>query len=237
MANIYLIRHGQASWGKSNYDQLSALGVKQSEVLGLYWQNMGSPDLCYAGGLLRHSQTADAFWQGKGGSISVSIHEGLNEFDHVDVLKCYNPNWHNQTAFTTYLKQQKNPNHAFVTEFTQALSRWSSGEYDDYKESFLQFKKRCVKAIDDIKSQVLMQRQLTNKNQPKNILIFTSGGVIATICAHYLQLPDRQLMQLNQQLVNTSVTKLMFNREKTSVDVINNYSHLQLFNNKHITRK
>ncbi len=237
MANIYLIRHGQASWGKSNYDELSELGMKQSKVLGKHWQYMQTPDLCYAGGLLRHSQTAEAFWQGRGLSMSTSIHEGLNEFDHLDVLKCYNPSWHDQTAFNAYLKQQDNPSQAFVIEFTQALKRWANGEYDDYKESFLQFKKRCVKALDDIKSQALMQKQLTNKNQPKNIMVFTSGGVIASICAHYWQLPDRQLMQLNQQLVNTSVTKIMFNKDKTTVDGVNNYSHLQLFNNEYITRK
>lgn len=237
MANIYLIRHGQASWGKSNYDQLSTLGAEQSKVLGKHWQHYPTIDLCFTGGMLRHSQTADAFWQGIGQPMPASIHEGLNEFDHLDVLKCYNPNWLNQEAFSAYLRQQENPNQAFVLEFGHALRRWASGDFNDYQETFSAFKRRCVKSVDDIKSQVSMQRQLSSEKQANNIVVFTSGGVIASICAHYWQLPDKQLMLLNQQLVNTSVTKLMFNKDKTTVDVVNNYSHLQLFNHEYITRK
>ena len=34
MATIYLIRHGQASFGSDDYDQLSQLGIRQAEVTG-----------------------------------------------------------------------------------------------------------------------------------------------------------------------------------------------------------
>ena len=34
MGSIYLIRHGQASFGADDYDVLSPLGVRQAEVLG-----------------------------------------------------------------------------------------------------------------------------------------------------------------------------------------------------------
>ena len=37
MSVIYLIRHGQASFGTDNYDQLSALGREQSAILGSYF--------------------------------------------------------------------------------------------------------------------------------------------------------------------------------------------------------
>jgi len=237
VANIYLIRHGQASWGKYNYDQLSELGTEQGRILGKHWRHFGEPDVCYAGGILRHNQTADAFWHGYGQTMPVNNHEGLNEFDHLNVLKCYNADWHNQQAFAAFLKQQAHPNQAFATEFSQALRRWASGDFDDYKESFRGFKQRCVKALDDIKAQITMAEQLSNEKQTKNILVFTSGGVISSICAHYWQLPDYQLMQLNQQLVNTSVTKLMFNKDKTSIDTINNYSHLQMHESNFVTRK
>ncbi|MCH1491392.1 MAG: histidine phosphatase family protein, partial [Luminiphilus sp.] len=32
MASIYLIRHGQASFGSDNYDQLSPVGQRQADV-------------------------------------------------------------------------------------------------------------------------------------------------------------------------------------------------------------
>ncbi|MCF8967887.1 histidine phosphatase family protein, partial [Pseudomonas carnis] len=34
MGSIYLIRHGQASFGADDYDVLSPIGVEQAQVLG-----------------------------------------------------------------------------------------------------------------------------------------------------------------------------------------------------------
>ena len=36
MATIYLIRHGQASFGAEDYDKLSELGCRQAQVVGEY---------------------------------------------------------------------------------------------------------------------------------------------------------------------------------------------------------
>lgn len=41
MGSIYLIRHGQASFGAENYDVLSPLGYRQSEALGDYLAQLG----------------------------------------------------------------------------------------------------------------------------------------------------------------------------------------------------
>ena len=46
MAVIYLIRHGQASWGKADYDDLSATGIAQSQHLGsVLLKRIGRPDM------------------------------------------------------------------------------------------------------------------------------------------------------------------------------------------------
>ena len=40
MSVLLLVRHGQASWGSADYDQLSSTGTEQSRVLGralAYW--------------------------------------------------------------------------------------------------------------------------------------------------------------------------------------------------------
>ncbi|HCT4576619.1 TPA: histidine phosphatase family protein, partial [Pseudomonas aeruginosa] len=34
MGSIYLIRHGQASFGADDYDVLSPTGIRQAEILG-----------------------------------------------------------------------------------------------------------------------------------------------------------------------------------------------------------
>ncbi|TWX68088.1 histidine phosphatase family protein [Colwellia demingiae] len=236
MASIYLIRHGQASWGKPEYDQLSTLGCEQSVILGRHWQNMVKPDLYYSGGMIRHGKTAEHFFNGLEQYQSITSHLGFNEFDHMDVLSCYQPDWIDQRKFNQFLKLQKNPNKAFIVEFTQALKRWFSGDFSDYKESFVVFKQRCSKALEDVIKQVHLQQDATGKSA-ENIMIFTSGGVIASICAHVLGIGDKEMMSLNQQLVNTSVTKLLFNKDKVTLDSVNNYSHVELAGSKFITRK
>ena len=59
MSVIYLIRHGQASFGTDNYDQLSAVGREQSAILGSYFAALGEPiDRIYTGTLARQRVTA-----------------------------------------------------------------------------------------------------------------------------------------------------------------------------------
>ncbi|MBK5230268.1 MAG: histidine phosphatase family protein, partial [Thermoleophilia bacterium] len=59
MGVIYLIRHGQASWGLGNYDKLSPLGERQSTVLGEALRDrVESVELVVSGAMRRHSRTA-----------------------------------------------------------------------------------------------------------------------------------------------------------------------------------
>lgn len=231
MAAIYLIRHGQASFGNTDYDKLSAIGIEQAKILGKHWQIKPVPCRTYSGDLLRHGQTLEHFmgsFQNK--QIPVVLHSGLNEFDHVDILTCYNEEWHNLAKMSADINQLKEPNKVFQKEFAQALNRWVSGEFDhQYQESWSQFKIRCVRALQDV-----IQNSLTNNRSvklgdtktSKDILVFTSGGTIAAIVQHTLQLNDEQTLKINQQLRNTGVTKLLFSANNLSVDYLNNYSHL-----------
>ncbi|MDZ4123020.1 MAG: phosphoglycerate mutase family protein, partial [Hydrogenophaga sp.] len=41
MGTLYLVRHGQASFGADDYDQLSEMGQRQSRRLGEYWAERG----------------------------------------------------------------------------------------------------------------------------------------------------------------------------------------------------
>ena len=52
MGSIYLIRHGQASFGADDYDVLSPVGVEQAQVLGRHLADLGIAfDRCIAGDL------------------------------------------------------------------------------------------------------------------------------------------------------------------------------------------
>ena len=45
MGNLYLVRHGQASFGAADYDNLSELGHRQSVRLGEYFAGKGLDQL------------------------------------------------------------------------------------------------------------------------------------------------------------------------------------------------
>ena len=53
MTDIYLVRHGQASFGEKDYDNLSKLGLEQSYLLGQHFNHLNvkfsshSPIKCY----------------------------------------------------------------------------------------------------------------------------------------------------------------------------------------------
>ncbi len=126
------------------------------------------------------------------------------------------------------INQQADANKTFQKEFARALERWVCGKYDnDYKESWPQFKKRCVSALYDVITQELNNRRRLDKNEAsKELCIFTSGGVIAVIIQHILGLSDEKTLVVNQQTRNASVTKILFSENNLTIDYLNNYSHL-----------
>ncbi len=61
MGILYMIRHGQASFGSANYDLLSETGVLQSRILAEYLLTVGlTPDALYSGAMERQKDTAGA---------------------------------------------------------------------------------------------------------------------------------------------------------------------------------
>ncbi|OED45045.1 hypothetical protein AB833_00280 [Chromatiales bacterium (ex Bugula neritina AB1)] len=211
MAAIYLIRHGQASFDIADYDHLSEKGFKQAEILGKYWRDLPhpAPDKVYRGGMLRHQQTMDNFLNAlESTAHSPIIHPGFNEYDHVEVLNRHRPDW----------PDISNP--AKLGQiFEGAFRRWQSGEYDaEYDESWPQFKRRCVNALEELIQQA---------GDAKTLLVFTSGGTISVMLQHILELSDQHTMRFNQQIRNASVSKLLFSGERLGVDYINNFSHLE----------
>jgi len=122
MAAIYLIRHGQASFGKADYDQLSNKGTEQSELLGKYWQSLPTPEKIYSGDLLRHGQTLEHFLLGyQSKEPSVTIHSGFNEFNHVELLTCYDARWKNFADMAANVGNHPGANKKFQKKISKAL--------------------------------------------------------------------------------------------------------------------
>jgi broad specificity phosphatase PhoE len=83
MAELYLVRHGQASFGAENYDELSPSGRTQSLWLGEYFaQAKVRFDRVVIGTMQRHRQTADGILSAMGDpQVEIAQDAGLNEYD------------------------------------------------------------------------------------------------------------------------------------------------------------
>lgn len=235
MGQIYLVRHGQASFGSVNYDQLSDLGAEQSRMLGQWFaQSRQQFHRVVTGDLERHKQTADAcvsqLPEGRIAQPEWHTDPGFNEYDHHEVLVRHRPDFDDREVVKRFLMSSPNAKHAFQGIFEAAMGRWMGGEHDhDYREPWPVFRARCIGAL---------QRLLDSADKSQSIVVFTSGGTIATICQHVLGLTDRQVAELNWTLVNSAVTKLLYRSgggldRRVTLSYLNNYAHLELFGQPH----
>lgn len=227
MATLYLVRHGQASFGAANYDQLTPLGERQAKCLGAWWKTtLPEPGLLVCGSMARHQQTGQAFLDGLGSSRTYSMDAGFDEFDHQEVLDRCHPELANPERMGEYLYRADNPRREFQKLFTEATKRWLSGVYDDdYRESWRSFRGRAVAAM----------RRVLSQPSVEPIVVFTSGGVIAAICQELLSIPDEKIMSLNEVLHNTSVSKLLFSGTRVSLSSLNGVAHLEAMSSELLT--
>jgi broad specificity phosphatase PhoE len=219
MAKIYLVRHGQASFNKLNYDQLSELGHQQGELIGQALTQRGvEAGQVVVGKMQRHRETmvaAQRHWPSYG---QVREHAGFNEFDSDDVIACAFPQFKYKAAIGAWLLTQKNRPKAFQTMFSEAIQRWIEGHHNnDYIESWPIFTARIEAALADVIEQ----------SNGKDIVVFTSGGPVTAIARQCLGLSDHHAFELNWTLYNAGISQLLYNQEgKISLASCNEHHHL-----------
>ena len=92
MSELFMIRHGQASFGEKNYDRLSPTGVLQAELVAEHWVRIGKRiDAVYVGGMKRQIDTAEALVSAyKKNRIPVTqiiSDESFDEYDSASVFE------------------------------------------------------------------------------------------------------------------------------------------------------
>jgi broad specificity phosphatase PhoE len=217
---IYLIRHGQASFGSNDYDQLSPVGHEQGRVLGASLKARGVvPDLVISGSMKRHQETAINCLETLGCQLPMALHQGVNEFNHENVIEVAEPRYVDKLVMMGDMAASGDPRRMFQRFFQGAVTRWVEGAHaHEYAESWADFRARCVAALDDIVKQ----------SPPKGTtLVFTSGGTISVICAHLLGLSDAQAFTINWTLANAGVTKLLAGRDGLHLISVNEHAHLE----------
>ena len=217
MARLYLVRHAQASFGAEDYDKLSELGLKQSTYIPAHFSDDPTVSrVLYRGDMLRHKETADYSFTG----LIPVINAGLNEFDHLDVLAVHQPAIHDKEKMTGIIMSQKDPRQFLENEFQTAMLKWMNEEGPtSYKEPFRDFRTRVLDTIQAIIHTARQEKQ-------KEVIAVTSGGVISLYMAALMDMPLIKMIEMNQNIANTSVTSLLFNDKKTTLSYYNNFSHL-----------
>lgn len=210
MGTLYLVRHGQASFGAEDYDQLSPLGQQQSVRLGQYWRERGMTfDAVLTGTLRRHAQTWAGIAEGAGYRNEVLPWAGLNEYDSAAVIATIHPH---------KLQKPDTPElyrHHFRL-LRDGLTQWMNGVVSP----------KGMPSYDDFLAGVTSALDHVRQNFEGNVLIVSSGGPISTAVGHVLGTTPETTIELNLRIRNSAVTEFQFNPKRHTLLSYNTLPHL-----------
>lgn len=210
MGNLYLIRHGQASFGADDYDNLSELGHRQSVRLGEYFAQKGLQfEAVLTGTLKRHAQTYAGICQGSGCSVPALVWPGLDEYDSMAVIATVHPQ---------PLEKPETPEMVrhYFRLLCNGLTQWMDGVVSP----------KGMPTYDAFVHGVTSALEHVRKNHTENVLIVSSGGPIATALGHILGTAAETTVKLNMRIRNSSVTEFTFNPKHHQLLTFNTLPHL-----------
>lgn len=230
MGSIYLIRHGQASFGAENYDVLSPLGFQQASALGEHFKRLDIKfDRCVSGELSRQQNTAfatlDQLYSQDGLSPpELEIDPAFNEFladqvirAHMQDLLAVEP--HAMDVFRNASSHRAE----FQRLFSYVVGRWVSGQHE--KEGLGSWQN----FVDGV--QAGLTRLIEQAGTKERIAVFTSGGTITALLQLIIGVSPIKAFELNWQIVNTSLSCVKFRGQDLALASFNSHAHLELLKN------
>ncbi len=224
MGSIYLIRHGQASFGAEDYDVLSSLGERQSTLLGSHLARTGLQlDRAVSGSLTRQVHTGRLVLEQLGDAPALETDAAFNEFDAEGVIRALLPALLPREPQALDVMRNAAHNRAeFQRLFVNLIDTWVGGDYDaPALQSWQAF-------LDQVNGG--LQRLLEQAHGRERIAVFTSGGTITALIHLLTGMPVASAFAMNWQIVNTSLSCLKFQGERVTLASFNSHAHLQLLN-------
>jgi broad specificity phosphatase PhoE len=206
MPIVLLVRHGQASFGDDDYDRLSELGRRQAERTGRWLVDRGlRRPVAMHGSLRRQRDTAALALDAAGLRVEPRIDPRWDEYDHIDLVRRY---------AAAHGSEKPRSSHEFQVLLDSALTAWV--EHGD-EGGWPAFSGGVAGALREL---------VQGLEKGQDAVVFTSAGVIATVCADLLGTGVAGLVALNRVAVNGAVTKLAVGRSGSTLLTFNEHTHL-----------
>lgn len=212
MSKIYLVRHGQASFGNEDYDALSDLGHQQAIWLGDHFRSRAIGfSKVFSGTLNRQHQTCDRIVsRSNAGDTEIGWLSGLNEYSSEELYASF-------TGGDLAHEHQKSDRKTYWQTFRKAYESWVNGTLDTGHQSWEAFCTNIDRALT---------KATKDSGREENILMTTSAGVIGVIVSRLLGAPPQSAIELNFQVRNTGFCEILHTGKGLKLISFNNIPHL-----------
>jgi broad specificity phosphatase PhoE len=230
MSQLFLVRHGQASFLQPDYDKLSAKGETQSRLLGSYWSKHKLIfDAVYSGPRKRQKDTARIVGEEyRKAGVSWGEPEVLDTFDEFRaeaviahaLPKLVESDEHVRKLHQAFEKARGKAEQfkTFQRVFEVVISMWAAGELPvPGVETWPDF---CVRV------QRGLQQLTENGDRGRRIVIFSSGGPIGVAMQRSLGLSTEATLRSAWMVPNCAYSEFLFSRARFTLSSYNAYPHL-----------
>ena len=211
MGTLYLVRHGQASFGAEDYDVLSPRGRQQAVRLGEYWRARGLAfDAVMTGTLRRHTETLQGIAQGLQTQPEVTRWPGLNEYDSHALISAIHP----QPLGPADTPERYRAHFRILCD---ALAQWMAGVISPQgMPSWEEFSGGVRAVLDHVR----------HHHAGQNVLLVSSGGPISTAVGEVLGTAPEVTIALNMRIRNSAVTEFSISPKRLMLQTFNTLPHL-----------
>jgi broad specificity phosphatase PhoE len=212
LALLFLVRHGQASFGSADYDRLSDLGRRQSRWLGEYFEERGVRfKRVVAGTLKRQQDTASEILAGMHAGVPIETHAGLDEYNGEALYRAH-------TGGRDVLEHQHADYRDYWRTLKTAMHAWAAGTLTGTPETWSEF---------GVRTRAALAHACAAAARDDAILIVSSGGAISRAVIDIIHAPGATAIEFNLQFRNTGVCELIAGSDATRLVSFNTLPHLE----------
>ncbi len=222
MSRLILVRHGQASAGADDYDQLSEHGYEQARGLGEQWAAEAlRPDAVYIGPRKRHRQTAETVaLELRDAWPEPLLVDGWDEHDAYQVVMHSIPVLADRDAFVAERAERSRGEGraallAYFDLYRHITRLWVRGELEldgTPFEPWPDFRTRVESSLAE-----LMRRE----GRGKTLVVVTSSGPVSVAAGKALGLDDEGTMGLSWNLQNIAVSEVLYDDDSMMLKSFN----------------